>query len=207
MQVDVIDIEGKKVSEVTLNEAIFGVPIKEHLFYEVVKEHLANRRHGTASTKTRAYVRGGGVKPWRQKGTGRARAGSIRSPLWRKGGIVFGPHPRDYSYEVPKKVRKGALRAALAMRLKEGRLRILDGIELKRPKTKEILGILKNLGITKGLVIDMANPNLELATRNLKDVRVLRVEGLNLYTILSYDNLIITRRALERISQELEIRK
>lgn len=199
MLADVIDIEGKKVSQVNLNEAIFGVPIKERLFYEVVKEQLANRRNGTASTKTRAYVSGGGVKPWRQKGTGRARAGSIRSPLWRKGGIVFGPHPRDYSYKVPKKVRKDALRAALAMRLKEGRLRILGGIELKRPKTKEILGILKNLGITKGLVIDTANPELELATRNLKDVRVLRVEGLNLYTILSYDYLIITRSALERI--------
>lgn len=199
MLMDVIDIEGRKVSEVELKEAIFDVPIRGHIFYEVVKQQLANRRQGTASTKTRANVSGGGKKPWRQKGTGRARAGSIRSPLWRKGGIVFGPHPRDYSYKVPKRVRKEALRSALAMRLKEGRLRILDGIELKKPKTKEILGILKNLGITRGLIVDIANPNLELATRNLKDVRALRVEGLNLYTILSYDNLIITSSALERI--------
>ncbi|MBI5287157.1 MAG: 50S ribosomal protein L4 [Deltaproteobacteria bacterium] len=203
MLADVINIEGKKVSEITLNEAIFGAPVKEHLFYEVVKEQLANRRSGTASTKTRAFVSGGGAKPWRQKGTGRARAGSIRSPLWRKGGTVFGPHPRDYSYNVPKKVRKGVLKSALAMRLKEGRLKILDSIVVERPKTKEVLKVLRNLGVDRGLIVDVANPNLELAARNLKDIEVLKVEGLNLYSLLRYNNLIITKAALEKIEGAL----
>ncbi|OGQ38457.1 MAG: 50S ribosomal protein L4, partial [Deltaproteobacteria bacterium RIFCSPLOWO2_01_FULL_42_9] len=156
-----------------LNEQMFAIPVNANLFYETVKMQLANRRAGTASTKTRAYVSGGGVKPWKQKGTGRARAGSIRSPLWRHGGTVFGPHPRDYSYQVPKKVKKGALASGLALKIKEERLKVLDNITLNEPKTKSIVEILKKIKSTKGLiVIDGSNSNVELAVRNLKNFKL-----------------------------------
>src|SRR4030067_301982 len=135
MNVEVLDNNGSKVCYIARSEEIFGGEVKEHLFYEVVKMQLANRRSGTASTKTKGEVSGGGGKPWEQKGTGRARSGSIRSPLWRHGGTVFGPHPRDYSYKLPKKVMKDALRNALALRIKEGRLKVIDSIELSEPRT------------------------------------------------------------------------
>lgn len=202
--VDILNIENKKVGTANLNDNIFASPVKESLFYETVKMQLANRRAGTASTKTRANVSGGGVKPWKQKGTGRARAGSIRSPLWRHGGTVFGPHPRDYSYKLPKKVREGAIRSVLALKLKEGRLRVLDEIRLNEPKTKGLAVILKKINSNKGLiVIDGSNPNLELAVRNLKDFKLLKISGINTFDLLFYDDLIITKAAVEQLEKKL----
>lgn len=200
MTVDVLSKEGLKVSELQLNDAIYGGEVKEHLFYEVVKMQLANRRAGTASTKTRADVSGGGVKPWKQKGTGRARSGSNRSPVWRHGGTVFGPHPRDYSYAVPKKVVKEAVRSALRLKLRDGRLKIFDAIDLVEPKSKAALDFLKKSNLDNALiVIDGENRNLELAVRNLKDFKVLRASGINVYDVLDFDNLVITKSALEKV--------
>lgn len=200
MNVEVLDTNGSKVSELALSDDVFNGEVKEHLFYEVVKMQLANRRSGSASTKTKGEVSGGGIKPWKQKGTGRARSGSNRSPLWRHGGTVFGPHPRDYSYKVPKKVMKEALKNALRLRLKEGRLKVLSTIDLGEPKTKSALDLLKRQGLDNALiVIDGPNRNLELAVRNLKDFQVQMAGGLNVYDILSYDNLVITRGALEKV--------
>ncbi|MBI5491663.1 MAG: 50S ribosomal protein L4 [Deltaproteobacteria bacterium] len=199
MKIDVLDKNGTKVSQMDLNESLYG-EVKEHLFYEVVKMQLANRRSGTASTKTKGEVSGGGIKPWKQKGTGRARSGSIRSPLWRHGGTVFGPHPRDYSYKVPKKVMREALKSALALRLKDGGLKIYDALDLDAPKTKSALEILKKAGLNNALiVIEGKNRNLELAVRNLKDFKVIAAGGLNVYDILNYDNLVITKGALEKV--------
>ncbi|WKZ33708.1 MAG: 50S ribosomal protein L4 [Thermodesulfobacteriota bacterium] len=200
MNVEVLDTNGSKVSEVALSEEVFSGEVKEHLFYEVVKMQLANRRSGTASTKTKGEVSGGGIKPWKQKGTGRARSGSNRSPVWRHGGTVFGPHPRDYSYKLPKKVMKEALKNALRLRLKEGRLKVLSSIDLAEPKTKSALDLLQKHGLQNALiVIDGPNRNLELAVRNLKDFQVQLSGGLNVYDILSYDNLVMTRGALEKV--------
>lgn len=200
MNVEVLDSNGKKVSEIALSEEIFGGEVKEHLFYEVVKMQLANRRSGTASTKTKGEVSGGGIKPWKQKGTGRARSGSIRSPLWRHGGTVFGPHPRDYSYKLPRKVMKDALRNALKLRASEGKMMVFDSINLSEPKTKAAIELLKRTNLANALiVIEGENKNLELAVRNLKDFQVQKVVGLNVYDILNYDNLVITRSALEKV--------
>ncbi|MDP2681821.1 MAG: 50S ribosomal protein L4 [Deltaproteobacteria bacterium] len=202
--VDILNIENKKVGTADLSDSIFASRIKEDLFYETVKMQMANRRSGTASTKTRANVSGGGAKPWKQKGTGRARAGSNRSPLWRHGGIVFGPHPRDYSYKVPKKVSKAALMSCLALKVKDGKLKVLDNIPLNEPKTKNILEILKKIHSTGGLiVIDGSNQNLELSVRNLKDFKLLKVNGLNVFDLLHYDDLIITKTAVEQLEKQL----
>ncbi len=200
MRVDVLDKNGSKVSELDLNDNIYSGEVKKHLFYEVVKMQLANRRSGTASTKTRAFVSGGGAKPWKQKGTGRARSGSNRSPLWRHGGTVFGPKPRDYSYSVPKKVVKEALRSALRLKLKDGLLKVLDSIDLEQPKSKAALEMLRKSAPTNALiVIDGENRNLNLAVRNLKDYKVIDARGINVYDLLDYDNLVITRSALEKV--------
>ena len=202
--VDILNIENKKVGAADLNDSVFAGRVKEDLFYETVKMQMANRRSGTASTKTRANVSGGGAKPWKQKGTGRARAGSNRSPLWRHGGIVFGPHPRDYSYKVPKKVSKAALMSCLALKVKDGKLKVLDNIQLNEPKTKNILEILEKIHSTGGLiVIDGSNQNLELSVRNLKDFKLLKVNGLNVFDLLHYDDLIITKTAVEQLEKQL----
>lgn len=202
--IDVLNVENKKIGTANLNDDIFAGAVKETLFYETVKMQLANRRSGNASTKTRANVSGGGVKPWKQKGTGRARSGSNRSPLWRHGGTVFGPHPRDYSYKVPKKVSKGAIASCLALKVKDGKLKVLDNIQLSEPKTKDILAILQKINSKRGLiVIDGSNKNLELAARNLKDFKLLKVGGLNVFDILHYDDLIITKTAIEQVERNL----
>lgn len=205
MTADVLNKDGIKVSEIDLNEAIYGAEVKEHLFYEVVKMQMANRRAGTASTKTKGEVSGGGTKPWKQKGTGRARSGSIRSPLWRHGGTVFGPHPRDYSYKAPKKVVKAALRSALSLKLKDGRLKVIDSLELAEPRTRLAVEILKKSNLDNALiVVSGENRNLTLAVRNLKDFKVLNAAGLNVYDLLNYDNILITRGALEKVEAVLQ---
>lgn len=202
MQLDVFDINNKKVDTIELKDDVFGGSIKKHLLYETVKMQMANKRSGTASTKTKGFVSGGGIKPWKQKGTGRARSGSIRSPLWRHGGTVFGPHPRDYSYDIPKKARKEALKSALSLKIKEDKIKILDNISVDEPKTKKVFDILKKINAASSLiVIDDSNKNLELAARNLKHSKVLRIDGLNVYDILNHENLIITRSAFQKIEE------
>jgi large subunit ribosomal protein L4 len=201
--VDVYNIRREKVSQVELDDGVFDAAVKEHLFYDVIKMQLANRRAGTACTKTRRDVSGGGRKPWRQKGTGRARAGTIRSPLWKGGGTIFGPHPRSYSFQVPKKVKRAALCSALTLKRKQAKLLIIDKIELGEIKTKNFMSIMKNLGSTKALIIDQSNENLRLSTRNLSAVKVLPPEGLNLYDLLYFDELFITQPCVEAIHRRL----
>ncbi len=196
--------EGQETGQITLADDIFDVPIKPYLIYEVVKWQLACRRAGTASTKTRGEVRGGGRKPWRQKGTGRARQGSIRAPHWVGGGVVFGPKPRSWAYSLPKKVRKQALKIALTSKLKSGRLRVVDNIKLDEIKTKKFIGIMKNLGLPKALIVTPErNKELELASRNVSEFQVMPREGLNVYDILRYDHLVILQNAIPKIEESL----
>lgn len=200
MLIDILDSNAKKVSEKEIGKTIAEGKVNEDLFYEVVKMQLANRRSGTASTKTKGEVSGGGVKPFKQKGTGRARSGSIRSPLWRHGGTVFGPHPRDYSYSVPRKVKKEALLSALRLKVQQGELKIFDSLELKEPKTKSVLDIFKKAKLSNALiVVDGAGKNLKLAVRNLKDFKLIEVAGLNVYDLLNYKELVMTKAALLKV--------
>jgi large subunit ribosomal protein L4 len=202
--VDVYDISRAKVGEATLRDDIFSVPVQGHIMHEVVTMQLACRRAGTASTKGRAEVRGGGHKPWRQKGTGRARAGSNRSPLWRGGGIVFGPKPRSYAYKVPKKVRRLALKMALSSKLANSQLIILDQYPFEAPKTKEFVKVLENLQVGKALFIIAGDDQvLTLSSRNVPYVQVMRPEGLNVYDILRYDYLVVFQPAISQIEERL----
>lgn len=187
-----------------LPESIFGVPIRPHLLHQTVVMQLNNRRSGTASTKTRGLVRGSGRKPWRQKGTGRARVGSIRSPLWTGGGTTFGPQPRDYSYRLPKKARREALLSALSLRRQDEKIIVIDKLELAETKTKLMLEVLKNLGVESALiVIHESDERVERSARNLGTVKVLRAEGLNVYDILRYEHLVLTEQALGVIEERL----
>ncbi|MBN2569058.1 MAG: 50S ribosomal protein L4 [Deltaproteobacteria bacterium] len=201
---DVYDIEKNKVAELELNDSVFGADVNEALLYEVVKMQMACRRSGTASTKGRSEVTGGGKKPWRQKGTGRARAGTTRSPIWRGGGIVFGPRYRDYSYKVPKKVRRAALRAALSMKAKDKRLLILRDFPMEEIKTKKFQEVLDRFGIKKALfVLDKANLKLEKSSQNIKNVKMLRSEGLNVYDLMCHDDLILLEPSIKKIEGAL----
>jgi len=200
---DVYNIEKQKVSDIYLNDEIFDVEIKEHLISDVIIMQQASRRTGTACTKNRAKVRGGGVKPWRQKGTGRARVGSRRSPLWVGGGTVFGPMPRDYSYSLPKKVRRAALKSVLTMRLKEDKITILDNYNLEEIKTKAFVKTLQNLEIENVLIIDLNNLNLERSARNVQNTKVLVPEGLNVYDVIKYENMILVKPSIEKIEARL----
>lgn len=199
----VYNTKKEQVAQVELDERVFGGEIKVHLLHDVVKMQLAGRRSGTASTKNKALVSGGGLKPWRQKGTGRARVGSIRSPLWRGGGTIFGPFPRDYSLRMNKKVRKAALRAALASKVKDDKLLIVDRFDLPEIKTKTFAAMLRTLGITSAFIIDDGNTALERSARNLPFIKVLKPEGLNVHDILKYDTLVITKACLEKIARVL----
>lgn len=200
---DIYDQEKNRISEIDLDDKIFGAKVDKNLFHEVVKMQLANRRGGNACTKTRSEVSGGGRKPWRQKGTGRARAGSTRSPLWVGGGVVFGPKPRDYSYSLPKKVRRAALKSALSLKVKEGKLLIVDNLNLEEIKTKAFVSLLKGLAVEGALIVDSDNVNLERSARNLHTVKVLRPEGLNVYDILKYEYLLLTKQSAEKIQERL----
>jgi len=195
--VPVLSQRNESVGEVLLPAEVFGGPVRRHLLYEVVKMQRANRRAGTSATKTRAFVRGGGKKPWRQKGTGRARAGSIRSPLWVGGATIFGPQPRDYSYRLPASARKAALRSALAVKVRGGKLLVVDNLTLEAPKTKLLAKLLADLQVASALiVIPSRDECLERAARNLPDIKVLRAEGANVYDLLRYDRLILTQAAV-----------
>ena len=201
---DVLDIRGAKVGEVELRDEIWNVEVKPYLIHDVVVMQLANRRRGTSSTKTRSDVSGGSKKPYRQKGTGRARAGSSTSPLWPGGGVVFGPHPRDHHMSLPKKVKKSALRSALSQRYQEANVKFLDKLALDAISTKGFNGIVKVLSLTKPLfVVGAKDEMLEKSARNIPYVKILRAEGLNVYDIIRHDQFVVTLDALKRIEEAL----
>ena len=198
-KVNVYNQLGEVVGDIELNEAIFGIEVNEHVVYEVVKNHLANRRQGTQSAKTRAEVRGGGRKPWRQKGTGRARQGSIRAPQWKGGGVVFAPKPRSYRYSVPKKVRRLAMKSVLSSKVLEGELRILDALTIDAFSTKKAKEILKNLSLeTKTMIVlPEGNDMIIKSFANLPKV----VDYMNVYDLMRFDNLVIVKDALSKIEE------
>ncbi|MBS1117641.1 MAG: rplD [candidate division NC10 bacterium] len=203
--VDVVNAKNETVDRCELPEAIFSAPVKPHLLHEVVRMQLANRRQGTADTKGRSEVSGGGKKPWKQKGTGRARAGTTRSPLWRHGGTVFGPQPRSYAYGVPKAIRRQALLAALTSKAQAGAIRVLESLGLERPSTKAMVALLKGAGVAgKALVVLPArDETLEKSARNLPAVRVLTVQGLNVYDVLRADTLVLTPEGVHTLREVL----
>ena len=192
------------VIQPTLNEAIFGAKTRAHLLHQAVVMQLANRRAGSAATKTKGFVRGGGKKPWKQKGTGRARSGSIRSPIWVGGGTVFGPTPRDYSYRMPRSARREALLSALSLKHHDGKIIVVDKLEPEAAKTKIMVKALAELKVTSALIV-IAQPDatIERSARNLPKIKVLRVGGLNVYDLLRYDHLILTEGALKSLEERL----
>ena len=201
-KVTVYNIEGEKVETLELNDAVFGVKINENLVHRAVVSQLANKRQGTQSAKTRAEVRGGGRKPWRQKGTGHARQGSIRSPQWKGGGVVFAPKPRDYSIKMNRKEKIIALKSALTSRVNDEKLLVLDKFGFDEIKTKRMKEILDNLKVTKALiVIDKKDDNVTLSARNLPNVRAVLSNSINVYDILKYDTLVITKDAVAKIEE------
>jgi len=196
----VYDIGNQKVADVELDDRVFDVTVNPSLFYETVRMQLASRRKGTAATKNRSLVRGGGAKPWKQKGTGRARAGSRRSPLWRGGGTMFGPMPRGYAISPPKKVRSAALRAALSMKRQEGKLILLNDFNLEGFKTGRVLDVLERFQVKDALIVtDEKRPLLERSARNIPGIQVLRCDGLNVYDILNHEHLILLSPAIQKI--------
>lgn len=200
--VSMVDQNNKKVKDVEL-PAMFSTEVRPHLVHAAVVNQLANRRAGTAATKNKALVSGGGKKPFKQKGTGRARAGSSRSPLWRHGGTIFGPTPRDYSYALPKKARRAALVDAIASKVADSRLILVDSLELAEPKTKLVSSMLDNLGVQENalVLITAENKNLRLAARNIPSVKVLRMDNINVYDLLKYRYLITTQDALNAMQE------
>ncbi len=203
-KLQVINTQAQSVGEIELADGIFAAPIKPHLHWEVVRNQLANRRQGTASTKTRGMVHGTTRKTYRQKGTGNARHGSRKAPLFRGGGVAHGPRPRDYSYTVPKKVRRAALCSALSTRCGGGDLVVLDNFELARPRTAEAAAVLGRLGLGKVLVVTHdENAILHLSLRNLPSAKYIRAEGLNVFDVLKYDKLLLTVDAARALEQRL----
>lgn len=202
-KINMLNMKGENAGEIELNPEIFDVEINEHAVYTVVKNLLANRRQGTQSAKTRAEVRGGGRKPWRQKGTDRARQGSIRSPQWKGGGVVFAPKPRDYSYTTPKKIRRLALKSVLTSKVQEKELIIIDELSLDAPKTKEMVNLLSAVQADKKalLVIKNSDENIIKSAKNIPTVMTTSSSSLNVYDILKYNSLIITKEALDEIQE------
>ncbi len=209
--VKVRNLKNKEVGEVTLSDAVFGVELNESLIHAAVVNYQANGRQGTSATKTRGNVSGSGRKLWKQKGTGRARIASLRSPLWKGGGNVHGPQPRDWSYQMPKKMRRGALRSALSERLREGNVIVIDEFEFKNPKTREFIGVFETLGLVankkraKTLIIDsLDNANLILSSRNVEKTKVTNSFGLNIYDIIYHEKLLISKAAVEELNALLD---
>ena len=205
------NLKNKEVGDVELSDAVFGVELNESLIHAAVRNYLANRRKGTSATKTRGNVSGSGRKLWKQKGTGRARIASLRSPLWKGGGNVHGPQPRDWSYKMPKKMRRGALRSALSERLREGNLIIVEDFSFNSPKTKNFLGAMSGLDFfdkkkaTKTLIVDsLDNSNLILASRNVQKTKVTNGYGLNIYDIIYHEKLLISKSAIDEINRLLD---
>src|SRR5580765_3377915 len=205
----VLDLTSSEVGEIELPDTVFGVPLNEPLIHEAVRSFLANRRAGTSATKTRGDVSGAGRKLWKQKGTGSARIASLRSPLWKGGGNAHGPQPRDWSYNMPKKMRQGALRSALSARLRAGNVFVVAGWSLAKPKTKEFSSSLGKLGLGgKTLIVDsLENENLILSARNMRRAKVVNSFGLNIYDLLYHDHLVLSRTAAQELEQLLGARK
>lgn len=201
-KVDVLNMEGKKVGDIELAESIFGVEVNTDVMHEVVVNYLANQRQGTGSTKTRSEVTGGGKKPWKQKGTGRARQGSIRAPQWIKGGIALGPKPRSYKYTLNKKVKRLALKSALTTKVQENNIIVLDSLNFDEIKTKNMAKVLENIKVEKALVVlAEKNSNVQLSTRNIPNVKAALVNTMNTYDLLKYQTLVITKDAVEKIEE------
>jgi large subunit ribosomal protein L4 len=202
-KVAVYNINGNQVGEMELNENTFGANINAEAMHQVVKMLLANRRQGTQSALTRAEVRGGGIKPWRQKGTGRARHGSIRSPQWTHGGIVFAPKPRSYRYSVPKKIKRIAMKSALSSKVVDNEIIVIDELNFAAPKTKQVVGMLDSLKVNAKTLIVLAdkNENVERSARNIEGVKTALVNTLNVYDILNCDKFIITKEAAEKVME------
>jgi large subunit ribosomal protein L4 len=215
--VDVIDFSNKKVGSVDLNDSVFGAPVNEHLIYEAVRQHLASRRGGNAKVKRRSEVSGSGKKLWRQKGTGRARMGSIRSPIWRHGGTVHGPVPRDYSYKLPRKMLLGALRSALSAKLRDNELRVVSEFSLSDHKTKNLARALKAIGFERTVLLVDVLPttgdgelegnarNLALSSRNLEGVKLVPTREVNVYDLLSHKQVLLSQAAATRLSEALAL--
>src|SRR5437773_3555657 len=201
----ILDLTSQEVGEVELADAVFGVPLNEPLIHEAVRSFLANRRAGTSATKTRGDVEGAGRKLWRQKGTGRARIASLRSPLWKGGGNVHGPRPRDWGYEMPKKMKRGALRSVLSERLREGGLVVVENLQLNDHKTKNVMRVLDTLGLkSRTLLVDVHdNRNLTLSTRNLQRVKRVSSTGVNVYDLLHHEQVVISRDAIMQLQDVL----
>ncbi len=202
--VDVFNLESEVTGQLELSDAIFGVPVKPHLLHEVVVYQLAKRRAGTAKTKGRSEVRGGGKKPWRQKGSGRARAGTSRSPVWRGGGTIHGPQPRDYDMRVPKKVRRLALKMALSQKVIDSEFKVIDLFKFDRIKTKDFADLLDRFQLNKTLVVlPESDEVIEKSARNIPNVKVLRSDGLNVYDLLNYHAVILSKDCVSRIEEAL----
>jgi large subunit ribosomal protein L4 len=197
------NISGKQVGEIELNENTFGANVNVEAMHQVVKMYLANQRQGTQSALTRAEVRGGGIKPWRQKGTGRARHGSIRSPQWKHGGIVFAPKPRSYRYTVPKKIKRIAMKSALSSKVNDNSVIVIEELNFDAPKTKQVVGLLGNLKVDSKTLIVLAdnNENIVKSARNIEGVKTTFVNTLNVYDILNYDKFIITKDAVKKVEE------
>jgi large subunit ribosomal protein L4 len=202
-KVDVYNMKGETVGQIELNNEIFGIDVNENAMYIAVQNQLANKRQGTHSTKTKSEVSGGGAKPWRQKGTGRARHGSIRSAQWIKGGIVLGPKPRSYSYTLPKKLKKLALKSALSSKVADNEILVLDQLNFDNIKTKQMVGVLNSLKVDKSalIVLDGKNENVEKSARNIPGVKTAFVNTINVFDILKYDKFIITKDAVEKVEE------
>ncbi len=200
--VKVFNMSGSEVGSIELNDSIFAVEVNTHVMHQAVVQYLANKRQGTQSALTRAEVRGGGRKPWRQKGTGRARQGSTRSPQWTGGGVVFAPKPRDYSFKLNKKVKRLALKSALTTKVNDGKFVVVDEINLPEMKTKEMVKVLNNLNVNKSLVVlEDANEKAVVAARNIPTVKTASVSTINVYDILKYDSVVVTKEAVEKIEE------
>jgi large subunit ribosomal protein L4 len=204
--VDVVDLNNTKVGSLELSEQVFGAAVNEALLYEAVRHHLAERRSGTAKTKVRREVAGSGKKLWKQKGTGRARMGSIRSPIWRHGGTVHGPVPRDYGYKLPRKMLLGALRSALSVKLRDGELKVVDAFGFTEPKTKGVRSVLDQLEATrKVLVVDNGeNRNLQLGARNLEGVTLVESKEVTVYDLLGHELVLLSQAAATKLSEALQ---
>lgn len=200
--VGLFNIEGNKVGEVALNDNVFNVEVNAAVLHQVVVAQLANKRQGTQSAKTRAEVRGGGIKPWKQKGTGRARQGSIRSPQWAGGGIVFAPKPRDYRVSLPKSMRRVAMKSALTSKVLENEMIVLESLVLDAPKTKAIAAMLTAFDVKKALIVTLeSNNNVYKSGRNIEGIQVIPVNNINVYDLLKYEKLIITKDAVSKLEE------
>ncbi len=201
-KIDVLSTDGKKVKEIELSDKVFGIEPNEEIVHSVIVNYLADQRQGTQSTKTRAEVRGGGKKPWRQKGTGRARQGSIRAPQWIKGGIALGPKPRLYSYKINKKEKKLAIRSALSAKFADKELVVVDKLELKEIKTADMVKILNNLNASKALVVlSDRNENVQKSVRNIPTAKVERADSLNTYDLVKFNKIILTEDSVKKIEE------